>query len=73
MDIDFSLPLMMNITCLDSCILCGIGYKEEDKIQIHRCCMNLCEKHFQMATKGCIPNSYMTTERIDGYNNYCTN
>lgn len=53
-DVDFSMPLLMNIKCTEHCILCTINYQEGDDFQIIKCNLNFCPKHLTMAMKGCI-------------------
>lgn len=43
-----------NIVCEDECFICKIGWNGEDRIEIYRCVINLCENHLKEITKGCI-------------------
>ncbi len=52
--IDLSIPTLLNIKCKDHCLLCDLGYKKGDKIQIFYCDLELCEKHLEIINEGAI-------------------
>jgi hypothetical protein len=67
-DFDFSLPTLINITCRDVCILCAIGYQENEKINMYQCDLHICEKHFKMITKNSI--SIRHSKQVGALNDY---